>query len=55
MIIIADPDACDQRVVEADEPRVPIVLAGASLAGREAVERGPPSGPGIPGKVFGSL
>src|SRR5215471_376734 len=40
MIIIADPDACDQRVVEADEPGVAIVLAGASLAGRKAVERG---------------
>src|SRR5215813_5778636 len=40
MIIIADPDTCDQRVVEADEPGVAIALAGASLAGRKAVERG---------------
>src|SRR5215467_3743344 len=46
MSIIADPDACDQQVVEADEPGVAIVLAGASLAGRKAVERG-----GAPGTV----
>src|SRR5579883_1250571 len=39
MIVIADPDADHQRIVESDEPGIAVILAGAGLAGREAGQR----------------
>lgn len=39
-IIIADPHADDQRIIEAEEPGVAMVLAGAGFSGGKAVERG---------------
>src|SRR6185437_1477760 len=39
VIVIADPDADDEEVVETDEPGIPVVLCGAGLAGGKAVER----------------
>ena len=39
-IVIADPYADDQRLIEAEEPGVAMVLAGAGLSGGKAVDRG---------------
>src|SRR5690242_18528867 len=38
VIVIADPDADDEAVVEPDEPCIAIILGGSGLAGREAVQ-----------------
>ena len=46
LVVVADPNADDERLVEADEPGVAIILARAGLPGRKAVERGgPPRSP----------
>src|SRR3569832_189865 len=44
VIVIADPDADDEDVFEPDEPGIPVVLGGPSLAGGKAVERGGAAG-----------
>ena len=42
-VVVADPSANDERLVEADEPGIAIILARAGLPGRKAVERRGPA------------
>jgi hypothetical protein len=44
VVVISDPDADNECIVEADEPGIPVVLHGAGLAADEARQRGGASG-----------
>src|SRR5262249_62354108 len=46
-VIVAEPDPDDQRIVEADEPRVVIVLTGTGFSGGGGVERRRTAGSGV--------
>src|SRR5579871_321536 len=44
VVVVADPDADDDRVIKADEPGIAIILRGAGLAGGKAWQRGGAAG-----------